>query len=875
MGKKGKGKQPPPSNEEIDIERYRVNADIANWDARRVRSLYERKQLELQQSMATQREQAAEREDLYEYVDAQMLHTARDRLANEIALRQFQTDADRERASLQQRLGDQERSTASTITKLRAELAERTAELEYLVEFRGKRATMEAELVSLREQLAAERESRKQYEHERDVEAWRQREALNAEMLKRITRAKAAFLEITSEMLDSTVHRTMLENQNMSDELQALSARLDGLLHENLSLMSERASLSRELELQRQQEVTEVRRSLARRKLAETATERHEALSRDLELARSDLAVAHARATAHEATIRKQQLQLQSAERRVGALTARVREQQSFIERRFHQHEPPEPVPYPDWSHVFPQRGSHVFPQRGSHGFPQRGSHGFPQRGSHGFPQRGRPRALPAAAQCDDDDDDDDGDDDDDDDDDGAYDGAYAEDAQDGAAADAAVEAAAERARAARRHATVRQQPATADAAACAPSAAAASGLFTVTAAPQSLLAASLRAAAMGSSHSHSHAHSQLDGDGSTAAPPPTPTVGPLVEPADHSHSHSRLVEPAGAPADHAAAAPAPAFHLGDGAAPGAAPAPAPAPTSADAPGDVTQTSLIVTKPASARPQTAPRALEVAHPPATARGTSAPRNRGVADKRDLLTTALFEHGRSPRGFHARSISARPSSSPRSRVAVLGGGPLGHGLGGGALGYLTGQRPSSAAPAQHGAQHGARHGAQHPIYAALQNLQPTAAGAAGGGACACAGAGAVVARETSAQYGAGRETRSLADSAVLIIQSAEIAPAPKSSKGGAAARGTATSTSSSTPGTRISARISQSAAAPGAAPAAAAPPSPEQEQEQEERLEERVLGMVPGAETETDAGAASEEGRSEALVPTPAQDDAES
>jgi len=64
----------------------------------------------------------------------------------------------------------------------------------------------------------------------------------------------------------------------------------------------------------------------------------------------------------------------------------------------------------------------------------------------------------------------------------------------------------------------------------------------------------------------------------------------------------------------------------------------------------------------------------------------------------------------------------------------------------------------------------------------------------------------------------------------------------------------------------------SAAAPGAAPA---PPSPEQEQEQEERLEERVLGMVPGAETETDAGAASDEGRSEALVPTPAQVDAES
>ena len=185
--------------------------------------------------------------------------------------------------------------------------------------------------------------------------------------------------------------------------------------------------------------------------------------------------------------------------------------------------------------------------------------------------------------------------------------------------------------------------------------------------------------------------------------------------------------------------------------------------------------------------------------------------------------------------------------------------MGYGLGGGALGYLTGhvtgQRPSSAAPPQ------------HPIYTALQNLQPTATGAAGGGAGASAGGGAGAVRETSAQYGAGRETRALTDSS-LIIQSAEIAPAPKWSKFGARA------TSTSTSGTRISARITHSAAAPAAAPAAAAPPSPKQEERLEERLEERVLGV----ETENDAGAASAEGGSEALIevltPAPEQDDAE-
>ena len=42
--------------------------------------------------------------------------------------------------------------------------------------------------------------------------------------------AKAKFLDITSQMLDSTVHRTMLENQHMTEEIEMQSEAMEKLI---------------------------------------------------------------------------------------------------------------------------------------------------------------------------------------------------------------------------------------------------------------------------------------------------------------------------------------------------------------------------------------------------------------------------------------------------------------------------------------------------------------------------------------------------------------------------------------------------------------------------------------------------------------------
>ena len=101
MPKKGKGKAGPPTQEEIDVEKYRLYADSANADNARLRSLVSGQQVQLEQVNGVNAEFAAEREDLYKYLDAQMLQTSRDRQATDRAMKQLTEESERERSSLQ------------------------------------------------------------------------------------------------------------------------------------------------------------------------------------------------------------------------------------------------------------------------------------------------------------------------------------------------------------------------------------------------------------------------------------------------------------------------------------------------------------------------------------------------------------------------------------------------------------------------------------------------------------------------------------------------------------------------------------------------------------------------------------------------------
>ena len=67
--------------------------------------------------------------------------------------------------------------------------------------------------------------------------------------------------------------------------------RMESMSRENQDMRSERAALRRRLTDLEEQGTLEVRRSLARRKQAQQATQHHEQLSQELDAARSELQV--------------------------------------------------------------------------------------------------------------------------------------------------------------------------------------------------------------------------------------------------------------------------------------------------------------------------------------------------------------------------------------------------------------------------------------------------------------------------------------------------------------------------------------------------------------------------------------------------------
>ena len=101
------------------------------------------------------------------------------------------------------------RAADATATALREELAQKQAELDALVVFRERQPVLEGELAEIRQLVAHQQATQREREHELNVRAWKQREALNEEMLSRIAQAKENFLDLTDSMLDKTAQRTI------------------------------------------------------------------------------------------------------------------------------------------------------------------------------------------------------------------------------------------------------------------------------------------------------------------------------------------------------------------------------------------------------------------------------------------------------------------------------------------------------------------------------------------------------------------------------------------------------------------------------------------------------------------------------------------
>ena len=267
-----------------------------------------------------------ELEDVYSYVDTQMLHSARERHAYEKKIREAEEERAMAAETAEKEEEEARRAADATAAALREELAQKQAELDALVVFRERQPVLEGELAELRQLVAHQQATQREREHELNVRAWKQREALNEEMLSRIAQAKENFLDLTDSMLDKTAQRTIQRNAMVEEELDVQGGFLRRAIDDNDQLRAKGAALKRELGLLRQQGTAEVRRSVAHRQLAVAAAAQHEALATALDDARAEAEASAARERRARDELAKAHAQLDASRRQCAALASALRD---------------------------------------------------------------------------------------------------------------------------------------------------------------------------------------------------------------------------------------------------------------------------------------------------------------------------------------------------------------------------------------------------------------------------------------------------------------------------------------------------------------------------------------------------------------------
>ena len=183
--------------EMLDVRKYQIAASIAEERTETLRVM-QGEQISLLTDRTTKLDRAAqETDELYTYLDTQMLTSARERQGYEAQLRQAERRRKEELADLTTRMELQQATASEMIHALRVELKERSDEVEALHEFALKGPERDAEIVQLKDALAHEEQTIQDERSSLHLKEFKLRRDINKEMHARIHQAKANFLDIT------------------------------------------------------------------------------------------------------------------------------------------------------------------------------------------------------------------------------------------------------------------------------------------------------------------------------------------------------------------------------------------------------------------------------------------------------------------------------------------------------------------------------------------------------------------------------------------------------------------------------------------------------------------------------------------------------
>lgn len=184
----------------------------------------------------------------------------RDRLALEFQVKQLKETIIREHEA-------SESTQAALIKDYEERLNKKQTEIEFLQqseaasnEFRDQKEKMDQLIAQLRQDVENERKARLISDTEKDRDKLQATEKLNREMLRQIKMTKASLLALNDDQLQTTTRLTILQNTQLTIELEYQSKQTEQLLKENNQMQEQIETLNRDIAIHK-----EVEKELAKR----------------------------------------------------------------------------------------------------------------------------------------------------------------------------------------------------------------------------------------------------------------------------------------------------------------------------------------------------------------------------------------------------------------------------------------------------------------------------------------------------------------------------------------------------------------------------------------------------------------------------------
>ena len=154
-------------------------------------------------------------------------------------------------------------------------------------------------------------------------------------------------------MLDSTVHRTLLQNQHMQEDVAVMSQRVEQTVGQNKGLLAQRKALQLELRVQQEMGQQHVQRALASQQLGKTVAEARALGELEAAALKAQLRQATSTLQTRDEEVSALQARLAAADERAAALGRQNRQQAELLQARLVGRSPPPTPPLPDWDDVF------------------------------------------------------------------------------------------------------------------------------------------------------------------------------------------------------------------------------------------------------------------------------------------------------------------------------------------------------------------------------------------------------------------------------------------------------------------------------------------------------------------------------------------